>query len=63
MWVGVQDYNSAIQFFSKSNELCGEHHVTWYNIGICYYYMVCTSLCAPFTTARTRIKCVFAGGF
>lgn len=43
------DYNSAIQYFSKSNELCGEHHVTWYNIGICYYYMVCFSL-APLGT-------------
>jgi Tetratricopeptide repeat len=37
--MGVRDYQSAIDFFARSNELCGEHHVTWHNMGICCYYL------------------------
>jgi len=38
--MAVRDYSSAIDFFSRSNELCGEHHVTYHNMGICYFYQV-----------------------
>ena len=36
----LQDYAGAIRVFERSNELCGDHHVTWFNIGICHYYRV-----------------------
>ena len=37
--MGLKDYASAVEFFKRSNEACGEHHVTWHNMGICYYYI------------------------
>lgn len=37
--MGLRDYETSIQLFKKSIELCGEHYVTWHNLGICYYYM------------------------
>jgi hypothetical protein len=36
--MGMRDYPAAIEFFNKSNELCGQHHVTWHNMGICYFF-------------------------
>jgi tetratricopeptide (TPR) repeat protein len=38
--MGVRDYAAAADFFHRSNELCGEHHVTFHNMGICYFYLV-----------------------
>lgn len=36
--MGLRDYEASIQLFKKSIDLCGEHYVTWHNLGICYYY-------------------------
>lgn len=38
MMMGLKEYAGAIEFFKRSQELCGQHHVTWHNMGICYYY-------------------------
>ena len=37
--MGLRRYDEGIEFFRKSNKFCGEHHVTWYNIGICCSYV------------------------
>lgn len=37
--MGLKDYRSAISFFERSNEVCGQHHVTYHNLGICCYYL------------------------
>ena len=37
--MGLRDYETSIRLFKKSIDLCGEHYVTWHNLGICYYYM------------------------
>lgn len=37
--MGLRDYATAIDFFSHSVEVCGQHHVTYHNMGLCYYYM------------------------
>lgn len=37
--MGLQDFRSALEFFQRSNELCGEHHVTWHNAGMCWYFL------------------------
>ena len=31
--------SGAISFFLDSQTFCGEHHVSWYNMGICYNYI------------------------
>lgn len=36
--MGIREYAQAILFFQRSIDLCGPHHVTSYNIGICKYY-------------------------
>lgn len=36
--MGLRDYEASIKLFKKSIDLCGEHYVTWHNLGICYYY-------------------------
>ena len=37
--MGMRDHAAAVEFFSKSSELCGQHHVTFHNMGICYYFI------------------------
>lgn len=37
--MGLRDYETSIELFKKSMELCGNHYVTWHNLGICYYYI------------------------
>eukprot|EP00944_MAST-04C_sp_MAST-4C-sp1_P012855 g12855.t1 len=39
LMMGLRRYDEGIEFFRKSNKFCGEHHVTWYNIGICCSYV------------------------
>ena len=39
MMMGLCKHKLGISFFEKSNSLYGEHHVTWYNIGICEFYL------------------------
>jgi tetratricopeptide (TPR) repeat protein len=38
MLMGLKEYGSAVEFFKRSAELCGQHHVTWHNMGICLFY-------------------------
>lgn len=38
--MSMRDYPTAVEFFAKSNELCGAHHITWHNMGMCHFYMV-----------------------
>eukprot|EP00949_MAST-11_sp_MAST-11-sp1_P001501 g1501.t1 len=39
IYMGLQDFERAIQSFKASNVECGEHHVTYHNIGICLAYL------------------------
>ena len=44
--MGLRRYEEALALFSASQRQCGEHHVSWYNAGICRWYM------GEFATAR-----------
>jgi len=35
----LQLYEEAIQYFKLSQKHCGEHHISWYNMGICYHFL------------------------
>jgi tetratricopeptide (TPR) repeat protein len=37
--MAVRDYTAAVRFFERSNKECGAHHVTQYNLGLCFHYM------------------------
>lgn len=37
--MGLRAYSDAIASFHASRRQCGDHHVTWYNIGICHWYL------------------------
>ena len=37
--MGLRKYGEAAEYFQQSNIHCGEHHVTWYNVGICMSYV------------------------
>jgi tetratricopeptide (TPR) repeat protein len=37
--MGIKEYSMAMAFFQRSNETCGEHHITYYNLGICSHYL------------------------
>ena len=32
-------YEEAVQYFKNSQRDCGEHYISWYNMGICYHYL------------------------
>ena len=38
IFMGLKQYPAAINAFSTSVSVCGEHHVSHFNIGLCYYY-------------------------
>jgi tetratricopeptide (TPR) repeat protein len=38
MCMTMRNYSTAIEFFHDSIRDCGAHHVTYYNLGLCYYY-------------------------
>lgn len=38
LMMGLKEYGRAISFFTDSQSFCGEHHVSWYNMGICFNY-------------------------
>ena len=37
--MGLKMYSAAIEFFDRSISICGEHHVTFHNMGMCYYFL------------------------
>jgi hypothetical protein len=37
--MGLKEYKAAAEFFVASNTNCGDHHVTWHNIGMCFFYL------------------------
>lgn len=37
--MGIKEYQKAMTFFGRSNATCGEHHITFYNLGICSHYL------------------------
>jgi hypothetical protein len=37
--MGMRDHTAAIEFFNQSNKIAGEHHVTWHNLGICFFFL------------------------
>lgn len=39
IFMGLKRYNEAVAMFRDSLKYFSEHHVTWYNLGICYYYL------------------------
>ena len=54
--MGLKEYNTAIEFFRKSNDACGEHHVTWHNMGICNYYLDQLAASAKCFTTSLKLR-------
>lgn len=38
LFMGLKRYAEAVKYFVASQTYCGEHHVSWYNMGICHSY-------------------------
>ncbi|CAM9170445.1 unnamed protein product [Ectocarpus fasciculatus] len=38
-YYGIREYESALRFYRDSSESVGQHHVTFHNMGLCYYSM------------------------
>ncbi|CAN0443170.1 unnamed protein product, partial [Hapterophycus canaliculatus] len=38
-YYGIREYQSALSFYRDSSENVGQHHVTFHNMGLCYYSM------------------------
>lgn len=39
MYMGLRDYRTAIELFEDSIKYVEPHAVTWYNIGLCAFYL------------------------
>mmetsp|Transcript_20260 Transcript_20260/g.29935 ORF Transcript_20260/g.29935 Transcript_20260/m.29935 type:complete len:617 (+) Transcript_20260:89-1939(+) len=39
IFMGLKDFDVAVDFFKLSQTHCGVHHVSWYNMGVCHYYL------------------------
>ncbi|CAB1118630.1 unnamed protein product [Ectocarpus sp. CCAP 1310/34] len=38
-YYGIREYENALEFYRDSSESVGQHHVTFHNMGLCYYSM------------------------
>ncbi|CAM9408782.1 unnamed protein product [Scytosiphon promiscuus] len=38
-YYGIREYQSALGFYRDSSDNVGQHHVTFHNMGLCYYSM------------------------
>ncbi|CAM9189028.1 unnamed protein product [Discosporangium mesarthrocarpum] len=38
-YYGIREYQNALRFYQDSSANVGEHHVTFHNMGLCYYSM------------------------
>ncbi|CAN0255733.1 unnamed protein product, partial [Phaeothamnion confervicola] len=38
-YYGIREYESALGFYQHSSRHVGRHHVTFHNMGLCYYSM------------------------
>lgn len=38
-YYGIREYENALGFYRDSSENVGQHHVTFHNMGLCYYSM------------------------
>ena len=36
-YYGIRDYKNALRYYENSTDNIGEHHVTYHNMGLCYY--------------------------
>eukprot|EP00903_Cladosiphon_okamuranus_P010916 g10311.t1 len=39
IFMGLKDFSSAAELFRDSQRYCGVHHVSWYNMGVCFFYL------------------------
>lgn len=37
IYMGIKQYKTALNYFEDSKKYCGEHPISWYNMGICYF--------------------------
>ncbi|GMH52669.1 hypothetical protein TrRE_jg1017, partial [Triparma retinervis] len=40
---GIRDFGKALRYYTISSETIGEHHVTFHNMGLCFYSLNMTS--------------------
>lgn len=38
-YYGIREYENALRFYRDSSDNVGQHHVTFHNMGLCYYSM------------------------
>lgn len=36
---GIRDFKNALKYYQTSHDAIGQHHVTYHNMGLCYYSM------------------------
>ena len=39
LYMGIGDYSTALELFEESNDMVTPHHVTWFNMGVCAYFL------------------------
>ena len=39
LYMGIGDYQTALELFEESNDMVCPHHVTWFNMGVCAYFL------------------------
>ncbi len=37
--MGIKEHRTGVEYFEASLRDCGEHHVTFYNLGICHFHI------------------------
>lgn len=53
-YYGIREYQNALKFYRDSSENVGQHHVTFHNMGLCYYSM---GENRPHVHTSTRLAC------
>ena len=39
LYMGIGEDETALELFEESSDVVGPHHVTWFNMGVCAYFL------------------------
>jgi len=67
VYYGIRDYENALKYYSASLNEMGKHHVTYHNMGLCFYskrmltdaadcFQNACALCSTYQKAATWLQ-------
>ncbi|CBK22198.2 uncharacterized protein [Blastocystis hominis] len=59
LYMGIGDYQTALELFEESNDMVSQHHVTWFNMGVCAYFLEDLDSAKRYFSKSLQLKSTF----